>query len=383
MENQKYSKDNPFIATIKHREDLCASCPEKDTHHIVIDIQGSELTYNVGDCLGVYPVNDPTIVEKTLASIKAKGDEPIIDKKSQISYSLREFLRLKGNITDVSRKFFNEILLRQGHLEKKQQLENLLSAENTEAFKQYTYGKHLWDILSFHQEAEFTPQEVCDMLMPLLPRYYSIASSQAVFKDEIHLTVKLLRYEANGHERKGVCTNYLCHLTPKEKPIVPIFIHPHKGFTVPEDLDAPMIMVGPGTGVAPFRAFMQERIAKGATGKHWLFFGEWKKEHNFLYKDYWLNLQKEDKLVLDTAFSRDQDEKLYVQDLLIKKGKQVYEWITNGAYFYVCGDAKQMAKDVESALYQIFQTEGNLSFQEARELLKKLRKEKRYLRDVY
>ncbi len=380
---QKYTRVNPFIATIKHREDLCATCNEKDTHHIVIDLHGSGIRYAVGDCLGVFPVNDPVLLERTLTSMKATGKELVIDRRSKESCSLCDFLRLKGNITDISRKFFKEILSRQTNAQKKDELEHLLAKENNEEFKQYLHGKHLWDILEHHSEVTFTPQEVCDLLMPLLPRYYSIASSQGVVNDEVHLTVKLLSYEAHGHSRKGVCTHYLCNLTPTEEPIVPVFIHPHKGFTVPKDTSLPMIMVGPGTGVAPFRAFMQERTATKATGKNWLFFGEWRRDHNFLYKDYWLDLEKQGKLSLDVAFSRDQDHKVYVQDLLIEKGREVFAWLQDGAYFYVCGDAKYMAKDVEKALHQILMTHGGLSEDAAKAYIKEMRKNKRYLRDVY
>ncbi|MEC7839922.1 MAG: sulfite reductase [Chlamydiota bacterium] len=379
----KYSRLSPFIATIKHREDLCRTCPEKNTHHIIIDLKNSGLTYEVGDCLGVYPVNDPILLDRTLVAMKVSGDETVEDKKTGEAYPLREYLRIKGNITDISRKLFKEIVARQSNAEKKEKLEFLLAKENGTALKEYLYGKHLWDVLSYHHEVEFTPQEICDMLMPLLPRFYSIASSQGVVNDEVHLTVKLLSYEAHGHPRQGVCTHYLCNLAPEEEPIVPIFVQPHKGFTVPEASHVPIIMVGPGTGVAPFRAFMQERIATGAVGKNWLFFGEWRREHNFLYQDFWLDLENQGKLRLDVAFSRDQDEKIYVQHLLADRGKDVFQWINEGAHFYVCGDAKYMAKDVDTALHDIVRIHGGFSEEEAKAYIKQMRKDKRYLRDVY
>lgn len=380
---KKYSRLTPFIAKIKERQDLCYSCPDKITQHIVIDLMDSGIEYNVGDCVGVYPVNDPQLLNLTLKAMKADGNERIIDPENSETYFLRDYLSIKKNVSDVSKNLLKEIAHRQSNPHKRLELETLLQKENSALLKEYLHGKHLWDILLHHEEANFSPEELCSFLMPLLPRYYSIASSQKVMKNEIHLTVRLLSYEAHGHPRIGICTHYLCNLTPTEEPIVPLFIHPHSGFTIPNDSDAGMIMVGPGTGVAPFRAFMQEREALGATGKNWLFFGEWRKDYNFLYREYWDKLVEEGKLRLDVAFSRDQEDKRYVQHLLLQNSKEVFEWLQEGAYFYVCGDAKRMAKDVEMALIEIIKKEGNLSEESAKEYVKQLRKDKRYLRDVY
>lgn len=382
-DSKNYSRLSPFIAKIKHRQDLCYSCPDKITQHIVLDLMDSGIEYNVGDCVGVYPVNDPELVLLTLKAMKAEGNENIVDPETSEAYSLRQYLSIKKNVSDVSKNLLKEMAHRQSNADKRIELETLLKKENSALLKEYLHGKHLWDILLHHDEVYFTPQELCPYLMPLLPRYYSIASSQKMMKNEIHLTVRLLSYEAHGHPRIGVCTHYLCNLTPTEEPIVPLFIHPHSGFTIPEDNSANMIMVGPGTGVAPFRAFMQEREILGASGKNWLFFGEWRKDRNFLYKDYWHRLVDEGKLRLDVAFSRDQEDKIYVQHLLLDHGKEIFQWIEEGAYFYVCGDAKKMAKDVENALIEIIKKEGNLSEESAKDYVKQLRKEKRYLRDVY
>ncbi|MEM1282160.1 MAG: sulfite reductase [Chlamydiota bacterium] len=369
------------MAKIKSRYDLCQSCEEKSTLHIVLDLKDSNMNYEVGDCVGVYPVNDPTLVQKTLNALKANADESIVDKRSKNTFTLANFLKIKANVSDVSKKLIQEISKKQSCSRKKGELEELLVTPD--ALKKYLDGRQLWDILDEHHEVNFEIQEICDLLMPLLPRYYSIASSQKHRQDEMHLTVKLLKYDAHGHERKGVCTHYLCSMVPQEEAIVPIFIQPHKGFTVPEDPNTHMIMVGPGTGVAPFRAFMQERIAQGAQGRHWLFFGEWRREKNFLYGDYWLELEKQEKLKLDVAFSRDQEQKKYVQHLLLEKGREIYDWLIEGSHFYVCGDAKYMAKDVDQALIQIVQNHGNMSEDAAKDYVKSLRKEKRYLRDVY
>lgn len=378
-----YNRSNPFLSKIKKRYNLCESCVEKNTLHIVLDLEGSGITYNVGDCVGVFPVNDELLVRQTLEALHASGEEFITDKRSGEISQLRNFLKIKANVTDINRKLLKEIAERQTSQSKRQALETLLQPENKEDLKKYLHGRHYWDVLNEHHEVTFGVQEFCDLLMPLLPRFYSIASSQKAVNDEVHLTVKLLSYDAHGHLRKGVCTHYLCTLVSEEESIIPLYIQPHTGFTVPEDPDASMIMIGPGTGVAPFRAFMQERVATGAKGKNWLFFGEWYKQHNFLYGDYWLHLEREGILKIDLAFSRDQEEKVYVQHRLIERGDELFNWLEEGAYLYVCGDAQNMAKDVEEALLHIIKTYGRLSDAEAKAYLKELRKNKRYLRDVY
>lgn len=378
-----YNRSHPFLSKIKQRYDLCETCPEKNTLHIVLDLKGSGITYHVGDCVGVFPVNDHLLVSQTLEALHASGEELIHDKRSGEISLFRDFLKIKANLTDINRRLLKEIAERQTSPQKRQVMEELLQPEHKEDLKRYLHGRHYWDVLMEHHEVQFGVQEFCDLVMPLLPRFYSIASSQKAVNDEVHLTVKLLAYEAHGHTRKGVCTHYLCTLVPAEESIIPLYIQPHSGFTVPEDPDAAMIMIGPGTGVAPFRAFMQERIATGARGKNWLFFGEWRKEHNFLYGDYWLSLEKEGILKVDLAFSRDQEEKIYVQHRLIERGDELFHWLQEGAYLYVCGDAQNMARDVDEALHQIVMLHGKLSEAEAKAYLKELRKNKRYLKDVY
>lgn len=347
---------------------LSGSDPDKQTHHIVLDLADSGITYEVGDCLAVLPVNDTLLVERTLNSLNLNGDDT----------NLYNFLRHQANVTEVGRKFIKSLSEKLPGTP----LDTLLLPESKEQLSAYLSGKHLWEILHDYP-ASFTSKELEELLPPLLPRFYSIASSQKSIPDEVHLTVKLLAYDAQGERRHGVCTHYLCNMTPIEAPVVPIYIHPHRGFTLPADTSTPIIMVGPGTGVAPFRAFMQERIATGATGKNWLFFGEWRRAHNFLYGDYWMGLVDAGRLRLDVAFSRDQEEKHYVQHRLLENGAEVFAWLEEGAYFYVCGDAQKMAKDVEAALQQIIEVHGGRTPEAARDYIKSLRKEKRYLRDVY
>jgi sulfite reductase (NADPH) flavoprotein alpha-component len=379
----QHNKNHPFPASIKDRYSLSVPGSKKNTLHVVIDIKGSGLTYNIGDCLGVYPINDPTLINKTIQAMKATGEEMIRDKHSEEMISVRQFLTLKANITEISRKLLQEIAQRQPNEAKKFSLENLFKNENKELLKHFLDSRELWDILLEHHEVVFTMQELVDMLMPLLPRLYSIASSNMVVGDEVHLTIALLKYESFGHQRKGVCTHYLCDLVPMHQPIIPVYIQPHHGFTLPQDDSKDIIMIGPGTGVAPFKGFMEERSHKNSSGRNWLFFGEWTREFDFYYQDFWKKLESENKLRLSLAFSRDQDHKIYVQQRMLENGADLFEWIKNGAYIYVCGDAKRMAKDVESTLLTIFETHGQMDSKEAAAYLKELRVSKRYLRDVY
>jgi sulfite reductase (NADPH) flavoprotein alpha-component len=216
--------------------------------------------------------------------------------------------------------------------------------------------------------------------MPLLPRFYSIASSHKVTPNEIHLTVALVKYEADGNLRHGVATNYLAHIAQMHTPSVPIYLQPNHGFTLPAKHETPIIMIGPGTGVAPFRGFLFERLACQAPGKNWLFFGECNKAHDFFYENDWIKFNN---LRLTTAFSRDQEHKVYVQHKMLEHARELYEWITSGAYLYVCGDAHRMAKDVEATLHQILQEQGKMDEAGAKAFVKQLRTDKRYLRDVY
>ncbi len=283
----------------------------------------------------------------------------------------------------MSRKLLTFVANAQPNAEKAVLLQGLLVEGQREAFKAYQASREVWDFLEENAEVAITPQELVQLLQPLLPRFYSIASSQAVVGDEIHLTVAELIYETNGHVRKGVCTHYLCRMAPVGSVEIPIYIQPSNGFTLPADSDAYVIMVGPGTGVAPFRAFMQERFKRGDTGLNWLFFGERHRLRTFFYESDWKEWLKTGKFRIDAAFSRDQPHKVYVQHLMLEKGKEIEAALSTGAFLYVCGDAKEMAKDVDAAIHELAKTHGNRSEEEAKEFVKRLKKEKRYLRDVY
>lgn len=376
-----FGKENPFLASIKERYLLSCSSSAKKTFHISLDLKGSSYRYHPGDSVAIYSHNDPQLVQRTLNAIKASGEELIIDKKG-CEHVLRDFLTTKANITDVSRKFYATMLERQTNLQKQEHLQWLHREENREALKTYLEHHEVWDFLAENEEVSFSLAEIVSLLMPLLPRFYSIASAQAVVGEEVHLTIAAVEYNSNGHQRRGVCTYYLCHLAPLMQPVIPLYVHASTGFSMPADANSDIIMIGPGTGVAPFRAFMQQRALAGA-GRNWLFFGEWKAAENYFYKDFWLQLVQENKLQVDTAFSRDQEDKIYVQHRMLEKGQELYQWLEKGASIFVCGDAHRMAKDVDHTLHQIVQIFGHKSEKEAKEYIKKLRADKKYLRDVY
>lgn len=378
-----YNKSHPFLASITERYSLCKDGAEKSTAHVVLNLKGSGISYQVGDSIAVHPINDPELVQNTLDALNATGEETVQEKHTALPWTFREYLARKANLNEVSKKLIGEISQRQSDPQKKERLETLLQEGNREQLKAYQAAHEVWDALQENQESQFSPQEIVLILQPLLPRFYSIASSQLVVGDEVHLTVAELVYETNGHLRRGVCTHYLCRLAPLNETCVPIYIQPGNGFTLPEDLDAPIIMVGPGTGVAPFRAFVQERVAKNAKGLNWLFFGERHSGSTFFYEEFWQEMVKAGHLRLDTAFSRDQEHKIYVQHRLMEKGSEIFALLEQGAYFYVCGDAMRMAKDVDMALHRIISDYGHLDETVAKEYVKRLKKEKRYLRDVY
>lgn len=376
-----YDKNNPFLASIKERYSLCKDGSHKETQHIVLDLKGSDIKYEVGDCIAIFPKNDQELVENTIFVLNEKSDTLIRDKTGK-EITLGDFLAFKANINEVSRKLLQEVKERQTNPIKKEKLERLFEECNKEDLKKFLAHNTLYDILSANKEVEFPVQELVLMLMPLLPRFYSIASSYHAVGEEVHLTVALLKYQANEIVRTGVCTQFLCKEAPLNQAVIPVYIQKHHGFTLPHH-EAPIIMIGPGTGVAPFRAFLQERMIKNAPGKNWLFFGECHREYNFFYEDYWQELVEQDKLQLAAAFSRDQEYKVYVQHRMLEHAEELFRWIDEGAYLYVCGDAHRMAKDVEATLLQILQQEGRMTDEQAKLYLKQLRQSKRYLRDVY
>lgn len=358
----------PYNATLKERYRLSKEGSPKEVYHITLDIAGSGIEYQVGDSIGIYPRNSHETVDATIKSIDASGDEMVMDTKRGDSLSLRQFLTERANITAVTKKLV-DLVANPG-------LQDL----DRQALKAIANEHHVWDFLNKYKTDKISPQELCDNLLHLLPRLYSIASSQKSCNDEVHLTIAMQQYCTGGHTRYGVATRFLCHETPLNEPVIPIYLQSGHHFRLPENPDTPIIMVGAGTGIAPFRAFLQER---SSAKKNWLFFGQCTSNHDFYYEDFWKELIDSGALQLETAFSRDQEHKIYVQHRISEKGEELMQWLEKGALFYVCGDAKRMAKDVDQALHQVVCEHGGKSDEEAKAYLKQLRTEKRYLRDIY
>ncbi|MES2121727.1 MAG: sulfite reductase [Chlamydiota bacterium] len=377
------SRLNPATLTLKERVLLTGPDSTKHTYHVVLDLKNSPIRFKVGDSIGIYPENDPILVQHLIDAMKATGDEPIEDVRSKTMFTLRDFLTRKANLSRVTSSFLKLFYAYEPSHDKKNDLERLLQPDNKPLLSQFLHSHDPLDLFKEYAQAELPLQEICTQFGPLLPRFYSVASSQHWTKEEVHLTVALFTFSHSGQQRYGVGSHFLCQLAQAGSTPIPAYVQPAPHFTLPEDDASPIIMVGPGTGVAPFRAFMQDRIARNAPGKNWLFFGERNRTSDFFYEKEWDAYVNEGKLKLELAFSRDQSEKIYVQHRMLENAKDLWSWLQEGAYFYVCGDAHRMAKDVESTLITIAQEQGNLSEEAAKYYIKTLRSDKRYLADVY
>jgi sulfite reductase (NADPH) flavoprotein alpha-component len=376
-----YTRKNPYLAEITERYLINKPGSKKETYHLVFNIQGSGIEYKPGDCFGIIPYNDPVIVDKVLSLLGATGDEEVMVTRKQETYLLREFLFSYANISRITKKFVEKMYSLQKDKKKKAVLEVLLG--DGEVLKKYIETHELCDFLAENEGVLLPLSFLADHARMLTPRLYSVASAMSAVGEELHLTIGLVTYDTNDVKRYGVATRFLCHNALLHKKNIKIFPHHCCNFALPSDDTKPIIMIGPGTGIAPFRGFMQERIAAEAKGKNWLFFGDWTRAHDFLYDEYWNGLKEEGLLRLSLAFSRDQDYKIYVQDKVRENASDMWKWLEEGAYFYVCGDAKRMAKDVDKALRDIIQQEGGLSEEAAGKYVKKMRHDKRYLCDVY
>jgi len=376
--NALYSRKNPFPAKLKTNRKLTKEGSAKDTRHFEIVLEGSGLQYEVGDSLGVFPTNNPALVEEILGVLGFTGEEQVPDTAGN-PVTIREALTRFYVITEMDKKLLAAIA------EKDPTAAHFLpmvTPEGRAELEAYFWGREVIDPLLAHPAAKFTPEEFVKCLRKLQPRLYSIASSQKAHPSEVHLTVAAVRYESNGRKREGVCSTFLSDRAG-EGP-APVFVHTAKHFRVPEDPATHVIMVGPGPGIAPFMAFLQERKATAATGKNWLFFGDQKAATDFLYREELEAWQKEGVLhKLSTAFSRDQAEKIYVQHRMLEAAEELYAWLEQGAYFYICGDASRMAKDVDTALHKVVETAGGKSPEEAAAYVEELKKSKRYRKDVY
>ncbi len=369
-----YTKAHPFPARLLKNIPLNRDGSAKEVRHYEIALGGSGLAYEVGDALGVLPENCAELVAEVLAALGATGDEPVTLENSVLP--LRLALARNYDLGRPALELLAEISKRAPTVE----FTPLLAPERADDFKKWLYGRDVLDILQLAPKA-LSFGELLPLLRKLSPRLYSISSSPKAHPGEVHLTVGAVRYEAHSRARKGVASTFLAD---RAGDLVKIFVNPSHGFRPPMSSDAPMIMVGPGTGIAPFRAFLEEREAAGTKGKNWLFFGDQKRASDFLYEDQLTAWHKSGFLTrLDLAFSRDQAEKVYVQDRMLQNAGEFWSWLEAGGHFYVCGDASRMAKDVDFALHKIIETAGGKTADEARAYVEKLKSEKRYQRDVY
>jgi sulfite reductase (NADPH) flavoprotein alpha-component len=374
-----YSRTNPFMARLLKTYRLNTEDSDKDTRHYEICLKGSGLHYEAGDALGLIPTNSPELVAEILKALGFDGEEEVTGadgaKKPVRLALLRDYqIRAphKEFLAAISQRDPTDAFLR-----------DMLDPGIRTELDQYLYGREIIDFLLSSPKLGFTPEEFTKLLRKLQPRLYSIASSLKAHPEQVHLTVDTLRYEAHGRKRHGVSSVFLAERVTADTPL-PVFIQVSKHFRPPEDMKRPMIMVGPGTGIAPFRAFLQERKATGAPGKNWLYFGSQRSRTDYFYREELEAYKAEGCLTnLSLAFSRDQAQKVYVQNLMLENAAEMWRWLEENAHFYVCGDAKRMAKDVDDALHAIIRQEGGLSDDNAKEYVQKMKKEKRYQRDVY
>jgi sulfite reductase (NADPH) flavoprotein alpha-component len=379
----EYTKDNPFPARILENRLLSGPGSEKETRHFVVGMAGSGLHYKAGDSLGVFPSNRPEEVGQILAALGASGDEPVMLPKAAAPVPFREALTSKLALAGPTRRLVETLASKAADPGQRAKLDGLLAPESKDLLVGWLHEREFIDLLVEFRSARLTPQELVDHMRKLMPRLYSIASSPRLHPEEIHLTVAVARYRTNGRERVGVCTTFMADRVTVGETLAPVFVS-HSHFGPPEDGSRDAIMVGPGTGIAPFRAFLQDRLASGAKGRNWLFFGDQRRATDFLYEEDWAKWKADGVLTrIDTAFSRDQLLKVYVQDRMREGAAELWAWIKAGAYFYVCGDAKRMAKDVDVALHDVIAGQGGMSPAEAADYVKAMKKEKRYQRDVY
>lgn len=372
------TRDNPLLAPLIERRPLTQSRSSKVTLHLALAIDGSGLRYESGDSCGVIPKNDRILVAEILQSLRFNGNEKVTVGK-KVPTTLHDALTNHLVITRLSRKIVQEYANR-GRCAR---LLELLTPEHQTDLEKYIYDRGLVDLVTEYPGIIEDPAELVAVLPRLTPRLYSISSSPLVHVGQIQLTVAVVRYESHNRERGGVCsTLFADRMSVADK--LPIYIQPNKKFKLPTNSHAPMIMIGPGTGIAPFRAFLHERRALGHRGKNWLFFGSRRADSDFLYREELESMQSDGHLArLDTAFSRDADDKVYVQDRMLQNAAQLWRWMQEGASIYVCGDASRMAKDVHRALCTIVEKEGAMAADAAQDYVAALKDQHRYHRDVY
>ncbi|MEK5061770.1 sulfite reductase [NADPH] flavoprotein, alpha-component [Paenibacillus sp. FSL H7-0326] len=375
----EFTRSNPFQAEVLENLNLNGRGSDRETRHIELSLEGSGLSYEPGDSLGIIPQNHPLLVEEIIAAAGWNGEEIIQVSKKGDTLSLQDALTKYFEITVLTKPLLEQIV----NLTSNAQLRKLLEPGNEQELRNYINDHDLLDLIQDFDLRGVTASEFVTLLRKIPARLYSIASSPSAYPDEVHLTVRTVRYQANGRDRYGVCSVQLAErIEPGDQ--LPVFIQNNDNFKLPANPDAPIIMIGPGTGVAPFRAFIGEREEQGAGGKSWLFYGDQHFATDFLYQVEWQRWLADGVLTrMDVAFSRDTDEKVYVQHRMLERSRELYEWLQEGAYIYVCGDEKKMAHDVHSTLAAILVQEGGLTMEAATDYLIQLQQDKRYQRDVY
>ena len=423
-----WSAKNPYSSNLTENFVLNGEGSRKETRHIVFDLGDSGLQYKAGDALGVIPRCPPELVEDVLASCGFSGDEEVDTHLGPCG--LRQALTERYEIHRISKKWIEElgprlssgaadIEIRIVHRQRTSSRDGsvlidwngsgaeddvpvgyveigsasdpaeTLWAELTgdsKAMEDYIWSRDYIDGLADFGHIGFTPQQLVDGMDRLKPRLYSIASSPDFEPGMVHLTVAIVRYNHHDRDRAGLCTGFMADRCEVGETDIGVFMSPTRSFVLPEDRSTDIIMVGPGTGIAPFRAFLQQRQMEGDSGRNWLFFGDWTEEGEYLYRDE-MEAWRENGLINrhDLAWSRAGPEKVYVQHLMEQHGEEIWNWIDGGAYFYVCGDKNYMARDVHSTLIGICSEYGGMSEEEAKEFVESglMKAEKRYLRDVY
>jgi sulfite reductase (NADPH) flavoprotein alpha-component len=378
-EQSQYSRTSPFQAEVIDNLNLNGRGADRETRHLELSLEGSNFQFEPGDCVGIYPENHPALVDSLIETMGWNSEELVPVNKQGEQRPLRDALLQNYEITVLTKpllEFAAEFTSNDG-------LRELLQLGREQDLRNYLDGRDLLDLTQDFSPWQVTPGQFVSILRKLPARLYSIASSFKANPDEVHLTIRTVRYTAHERDRYGVCS-VQCTERLESGDSLPIYIHHNPNFKLPANPDTPLIMIGPGTGVAPFRAFMEEREETGAEGKTWLFFGDRHFLTDFLYQAEWQSWLKEGVLTrMDVAFSRDSAEKVYVQQRMLEKSRELYEWLKEGASIYVCGDEKHMAHDVQAALVTILEREGGMSLAEAEAYLTEMQQQKRYQRDVY
>ena len=372
----EYTRNHPFQAEVIESINLNGRGSDRETRHLEISLEGSGISYEPGDALGIVPHNDPQLVEELIEALGWRPSEQVTTKEGVV-LSIEEALTTQYEITVLSKTLLEKF----EPFTKNEQFHQLLA--DSAKVREYVKGRDLLDLIDDYGPFAWQPSDVVNVLRKIPARLYSIASSLKAHPDEVHLTIRKVQYDAHGRQRNGVCSVYVSErLEIGDK--VSVFTQSNPNFKLPANPETPVIMIGPGTGVAPFRAFMEEREELGASGKSWLFYGDRHYVTDFLYQTDWQRMLNEGALTkLEVAFSRDGEEKVYVQHRLLEHAAELYTWIEEGAHIYICGDEKHMAHDVHKALLQIIAEQRNVSEEAAAAYLSELQEAGRYQRDVY